>query len=757
MQRKHSGAAKPPKVELLSHIPEKSIAMSGQRLMPANRPPRSISFKITAAAFEERNFSHTLVLPSPSSLSIHTCMEDEECNLSPQYRECNDNKAGRLGEEKSSGEASRKDAGIWLPREQMEQENSVVMRLPREEVEQGTKERGEHRISSASGLLKMARTSNRRKKYLEIKEETPTVSPAGGAVCRNESAAVTSSKETNEKWGKKKLGLGRRFGLHRRFLSKNNIAQHVHPAKVMGQGPPAEVIEQDGRQSVPAVPETAVPSTPVRECVQMPWSLSRSSTIGTNNVNSSSTNTPTTTASSASTLEFSPCDVSITVTTRSRGTPFVLAPTMTVNNPPCSDAQAGATHDGQPCLLPPSMPDSINLLAEEEKDTLDNLNITSVTTNSDEGERAESHEAEVKVVVVEARITPEESPQEIELCHCNIDMDPNDDSPAATQIMSSAVSESGSLIDEVCTRDIGVIDDSIDVFVDVSSTTGGRSEAIAIEVSKFMSYDDISKDNLSESGYRHGASDTVSSMTSKASTAEASHKTHEVKKFENAIASDIAPGCYLETIEVEREHTANDMSALSENRILVFRKQQLENASTVVINYTFDTLPSLPPSVAHDDESTLSDKGSELDDIVETDLEDDDSLISKSSFHNDECRLMPCGIPREEIMEDLFDAFEDTMAHMKSQLLRSCDATERAIRDARDSMETNFASPSRRVGENRGRSHTVSLKRIGEKSRHSGNENRHRRKNSRGRSRTARTVRQERKNQLSTFGRRMEL
>ena len=736
----HRGAAKPSKVALLTHTPEKS-AVSGERLVPLNRPPPSISIKITEVAVEERNFTHTPVLPSPSSLLVHTCMKDDE--------ECNDRKAERRGEEKSRGEVSREDAGILLPRKHVEQEDdTVVMRLPREEVDQDTKERGERRIPSASGLLKMARASDCQKKKLEFKKETPTVAPAGGVVCRNEAAPVMSSKETEEKRGKKSLVLGRRFGLHRSFLSKKNIVQQVPPAKVMGQGHPAKVMEQDGRQSGPSVPVAALPSTPVR-----------TSTIETEHVNSSSSDTPTTTMSSASTLEFSPCEVSITVTTRSRGSQFFLAPTMTINNPPCSNAQAVATRDDQSCLLPPSMPDSINNRAQDEKDLLVNLKSTSVTTNSDEDERAESHKAEVKAVLVEARITLEESPQEIELRNCNIDMDLNDDSSVSTQIMTSAVSESESLIDEVCTRDIGVIENSTDVFVDVSSTTGDKGEAIEIEVSKFMSYYDISKDILSER--RHGGSDTVSSMTSKASTAVASHKTHEVKKFENVLASDIESDFYLETIEVARERTVSDMSALSQNRILVFRKQQLENASTVEINYSFDTLPSLPTSVAHGDESTLSDKCSGLDDIVETDLEDDDSFISKSSYNNDEFRLMPCGIPREEIMEDLFDAFEDTTAHIKSQLLRSLDATERAIRDAREMrtgcMDTTFASSSRRVGENSGRSHTVSSKRIGEKSRDSGNENRRRRKKSRGRSRTARIVRQERKNQLSTLGRRIEL
>jgi len=761
MQRKHRGAAKPPKVELLTHTPEKS-AVSGERLVLLKRPPSSISFKITAAAVEERNFTHTPVLPSPSSLSVHTCMKDEECNLSPKYREYNDKKAERRGEEKSRREVSREDADILLPRKHVDQEdNTVVMRLPREEVDQDTKERGGRRISSASGLLKMAKASDCRKKKLEVKKVTPTVAPTGGVACRNEAATVMSSKETEEERGKKSLVLSRRFGLHRRFLSKKNIAQQVTPAKVMGQGPPAKVMEQDGRQSGPAVPVAAVPSTPVWECVQTPWSLSRSSTSETENVNSSSSDTPTTTMSSASTLEFSPCYVSVTVTTRSRGSQFVLAPTMTINNPPCSNAQAGATRDGQSRLMPPSMPDSIDTLAQEEKDFSDNLKTTSLTTNSDDDERAESYKAEVKAVLVEARITLEESPQEIELRHCNIEIDPNDESPAATQILTSAVSESGSLIDEVCTRDKRVIENISDVFVDVSSTTWHKGEAIEIEVSKFTIYDDISKDILSESGDCHGGSDTVSSMTSKASTAVASHKTHEVKKFENVLASDIEPDCYSEKIEVARERTVNDMSALNENRILVFRKQQLENASAVEINYSFDTLPSLPTSVAHSEESMLSDKCSGLDDIVETDLEDDDSFISKSSYHNDECRLMPCGIPREEIMEDLFDAFEDTTAHIKSQLLRSLDATERAIRDAREMtagcMDTSFASSSRRVGENSGRSHAVSSKRIGGKSRDSGNENRRRRKKSRGRSRTARIVRQERKNQLSTLGRRMEL
>lgn len=342
------------------------------------------------------------------------------------------------------------------------------------------------------------------------------------------------------------------------------------------------------------------------------------------------------------------------------------------------------------------MPDSINTLAQDEKDVLVNLKTTSVNTNSDEDERAESHKAEVKAVLVEARITLEESPQEIDLRNCNIDMDLNDDSSVST------------LIDEVCTRDIGVIENSNDVFVDLSSATGDKCEAIEIEVSKFMSYDDIIEDILSERGDRHGGSDTISSMTSKASTAVASHKTHEVKKFENVLASVIEPDFYLETIEVAHERTVSDNSALCQNRILVFRKQQLENASTVEINCSFDTLPSLSTSVSHGDESTLSDKGSGLDDIVETDVGDDDSFVSKSSYRNDEFRLMPCGIPQEEIMEDLFDAFHDTKAHIKSQLLWSFCHREGC-------------------------------------------------KKSRGRARTSRIVRQERKNQLSSLGRRVEL
>ncbi len=665
---KHRGAAKPSNVALLTHTPEES-AVSGERLVPLNRPPPSISIKITEVGVEERNFTHIPVLPSPSSLSVHTCVkDDEECNLSPEY---NDRKAERRGEEKSRGEASREDAGILLPRKHEEQEDdTVVMRLPREEVDQDTNERGERRIPSASGLLKMARASDCQKKKLEFKKETPTVAPAGGVVCRNEAATVMSSKETEEKRGKKSLVLGRRFGLHRRFLSKKNIVQQVPPAKFMGQGHPAKVMEQDVRQSGPSVPVAAVPSTPVWECVLTPWSLSRSSTSETEHVNSTSSDTPTTTMSSASTLEFSPCEVSITVTTRSRGSPFFLAPTTTINNPPCSNAQAVATRDDQSCLLPPSMPDSINTLAQDEKDVLVNLKTTSVNTNSDEDERAESHKAEIKAVLVEARINLEESPQEIDLRNCNIDMDLNDDSSVSTQIMTSAVSESGSLIDEVCTRDIGVIENSNDVFVDLTAT-GDKGEAIEIEVSKFMSYDDIIEDILSERGDRHGGSDTISSMTNKASTAVASHKTHEVKKFENVLASDIEPDFYLETIEVARERTVSDKSALCQNRILVFRKQQLENASTEEINYSFDTLPSLSTSVSHGDESTLSDKGSGLDDIVGTDVGDDDSFVSKSSYRNDEFRLMPCGIPQEEIVEDLFDAFHDTKAHIKSQLLWS--------------------------------------------------------------------------------------
>ncbi len=755
---------------MLAHIPKQSIAMCGESLVPANRPPPLISFKTTAAAVEERNFTHNHVFPSPSSLSIHTCMKNEECNL-PKSREYNGNKAERRGEEKSRGVASRDDAGILLPREQVEQEDStVVMRLPRDEVEQATKERGERRISSSTVLLKMARASNRGKKKLVVKKEDPAVALAGGAVCKNEADTVMSSKETEEKRGEKSLGLGLRFDLHRRFLSKKKHVQQVTTAKVMGQGPPAKVMEEDERQSGPAVPVTTVPSTPVKECVQMLWTLSRPYTNETENVNLSSTDTPTATLSSASTLEFFPRDVCITITTRSRGSPLVMAPTVTVNNPPCSDEQSRATHGGMSCMLPPSMPDSINTLAREEKDTLDNLNITNVSTDSGEDERAESHKAEVKAVVFEARITLEESPQEIELHHCKIDVGPNDDSPAAIQIMSSASSDSGSLIDEVCTRDTGVNDNSTDVFVDIVSTTGCKGEAIEIEVIKFMSYDDISKNILSACGDHNGASDTtVSSMTSMASTVVASYNTHEAKKVENALASGTEPDCVLETIEVACERSVNDMNDPSENGIMVFRKQQLENASTVENNHTFEILPSLPSSVAHGDKGTLSNKAIELDDIFEMDFEDDDSLISKSSYHNyedddslisissynDKCKLNPCGIPQEEIMEDLHEAFEDTTAHIKSQLLRSLNFTERTIRVARElragCMDATCASSSRWVGENRGRSHTVSSKRIGETCRYNGNENRRR-----GRSRSHRILRQERKNQLN-LGRRMEL
>jgi hypothetical protein len=43
-----------------------------------------------------------------------------------------------------------------------------------------------------------------------------------------------------------------------------------------------------------------------------------------------------------------------------------------------------------------------------------------------------------------------------------------------------------------------------------------------------------------------------------------------------------------------------------------------------------------------------------------------------------EVEMMRCGT-QEEIMEDILDAFEDTKAHIKSQLLRSLYATKRAV------------------------------------------------------------------------------
>ena len=144
------------------------------------------------------------------------------------------------------------------------------------------------------------------------------------------------------------------------------------------------------------------------------------------------------------------------------------------------------------------------------------------------------------------------------------------------------------------------------------------------------------------------------------------------------------------------------------NKITVSKKQrkqtQIRRTST---DKSYDSSYANSYESQDDDESlyNVSEEEEEEGSFYGSEVDDDDdsmcSFVSKASTRSDQSgnvfNFEPCGIPQEEFVEDLIEAFEDTKAHVQ-QIIEGLDK-QRSRRDNSTDRRRSSSRDERKNGE----------------------------------------------------------